>query len=126
MVAARLSKVKSEVAACVKNRATLLSRHALQKFARKAVAVVNTLALDLLLVDKAVLARGADMAFEVTVDVRPEFELPDLKTITVTRPALEVTDEDVEKELERLRLERATPPPIIASAAVVTASTEAL
>ena len=40
--------------------------------------------------------------FTAEVDVRPEIEIPDFSKISVTVPALAVTDEDVEKELEEL------------------------
>ena len=40
--------------------------------------------------------------FTAEVDVRPEIEVPDFSKISVTVPALAVTDEDVEKELEEL------------------------
>jgi len=52
--------------------------------------------------------RGADLTFDVTVDVRPEFELPELAGVEVERPVLEVTDAMVDRELERLRMERAS------------------
>ncbi len=52
--------------------------------------------------------KGNDLTFEVTVDVRPEFELPALDTIEVERPVLAVTDEVVEREIDRLRMERAS------------------
>jgi trigger factor len=37
------------------------------------------------------------------VDVRPEFDLPDLSAIEVQAPPAEVTDEDVSEQLDRLR-----------------------
>jgi trigger factor len=45
--------------------------------------------------------------FEVTVEVRPEIKVPDLKGIAVRRPAVKVEEKDVEKALEDLRLEKA-------------------
>ena len=35
------------------------------------------------------------LEFDFTIDVRPEFELPELKSLTVQRPSLEVTDESL-------------------------------
>ncbi len=58
--------------------------------------------------EKIAVSRGAEMTFEVTVDVRPEFTLPELAELTVERPVLVVTDEHVDRELARLRRERAT------------------
>jgi trigger factor len=47
---------------------------------------------------------GKPLAFEVEVEVMPEFELPNLEGIEVKKPVLEVTEEMVSKELERLLL----------------------
>ena len=58
--------------------------------------------------DEIEVRKGADLEFDVLVDVRPEFEVPDLASITVTRPALTVEDDDVEAEIEKLRMARAT------------------
>lgn len=44
-----------------------------------------------------------DLVIAVEVDVRPEFELPKLEDIELTIDSVEVTDEDVENELETLR-----------------------
>ncbi len=54
------------------------------------------------------ITKGSDLSFEVTVDVRPGFDLPDLSRVSVERPDLKVTDEDVEQEIEKLRMARAT------------------
>ncbi|MBN1509632.1 MAG: trigger factor [Sedimentisphaerales bacterium] len=43
------------------------------------------------------------MRFEFEVEVRPEFELPALEGIPVTRTKLEVTDAQVDREIEQLR-----------------------
>jgi len=58
--------------------------------------------------DPPTIARGADLAIAIDVDVRPEFALPKLEELTATRPVVEVTDVDVETEIKRLRDERAT------------------
>lgn len=47
---------------------------------------------------------GKPLAFEVEVEVLPEFELPNLEGIEVKKPVLEVTDEMVSKEVDRLLL----------------------
>lgn len=44
-----------------------------------------------------------ELTFTVEVDAVPEFELPDYSSLEVEVEPLEVTDEDVEKELEDLR-----------------------
>jgi trigger factor len=45
---------------------------------------------------------GKPLVFEVEVEVLPEFALPELKGIKVYKPLIEVADESVDKELERL------------------------
>ena len=44
-----------------------------------------------------------DLVFTAEVDVVPEFELPDFETISVEVDPLEVTDEDVDAEMQSLR-----------------------
>lgn len=46
---------------------------------------------------------GAPLVFEATVDVRPEITLPDASAIEVEAPPSEVTDEDLNEQLDRLR-----------------------
>ncbi|OBK77734.1 trigger factor [Mycobacterium sp. 1164985.4] len=46
---------------------------------------------------------GEDLTFTAEVDIRPEIELPDLSTLTVTVDPIEVTDEEVDAELQSLR-----------------------
>jgi trigger factor len=43
------------------------------------------------------------LVFEATVDVRPEITLPDFPSIEVEGPESDVTDEDIDEQLERLR-----------------------
>lgn len=46
---------------------------------------------------------GSPIVFEATVDLRPEISLPDLASLEVEAPSPEVTDADVDEQLERLR-----------------------
>lgn len=46
---------------------------------------------------------GSPFVFEATVDVRPEIEIPDLPSINVDAPSSEVTDKDVDEQIDRLR-----------------------
>lgn len=55
---------------------------------------------------------GKDLVFTAEVDVRPAITLPDLKALTVTVDPVEVTDEDVEKELQALRARFGTLTPV--------------
>jgi trigger factor len=51
---------------------------------------------------------GQALKFTAEVDVRPEITLPDLAGIEVTVPEVEVTDEDIDSQLEGLRQRFAT------------------
>ncbi|KXW71239.1 trigger factor [Mycolicibacterium phlei DSM 43072] len=46
---------------------------------------------------------GEDLTFTAEVDIRPEIELPDLTALEITVDAIEVTDEEVDAELQSLR-----------------------
>ncbi len=46
---------------------------------------------------------GKDAEFTATVEVRPEFEAPEYAGLQVPHPDWEVTDEDVDQQLENLR-----------------------
>jgi trigger factor len=52
------------------------------------------------------------LRFEAVVEVRPEIRLPDLSTLSVERPSVAVTDEEVTEQLERLRDRFATLQPV--------------
>jgi trigger factor len=46
---------------------------------------------------------GEDLVFTAEVDIRPEIELPDLKALKIAVDPIEVTDEEVDTELQNLR-----------------------
>ncbi|CAJ1500184.1 trigger factor [[Mycobacterium] burgundiense] len=46
---------------------------------------------------------GEELVFTAEVDVRPEITLPDLSALKITVDPIEITDEDVDKELQSLR-----------------------
>lgn len=46
------------------------------------------------------------LSFSCEVEVRPEFELPELEGIPIEKPVITISDEDVTKQLERLRMYR--------------------
>ncbi len=48
-------------------------------------------------------ADGEDAAFTATVEVRPELQLPDLAALSVAHPEWEVTDTEVDAQVEGLR-----------------------
>ncbi len=49
------------------------------------------------------LPQTGPLKFEFQVEVRPEFELPALEGIPVTRPKLEVTEGQIDREIEQLQ-----------------------
>lgn len=49
------------------------------------------------------IADGEHLSFTAEVDVRPELTLPDLDTLTVTVDDVEVSDSDVDEQLQNLR-----------------------
>ena len=46
---------------------------------------------------------GAPLIFEATIDIRPEIDLPDLASLSFEAPPSEVSDDDINEQLERLR-----------------------
>lgn len=54
------------------------------------------------------LVPGKPLAFEIEVEVMPEFDLPQLEGIDIKKPILEITDEVVNKELETLQINEGT------------------
>ena len=77
-------------------------REALPDFYREAMKAEDLEAITAPEVE-VVTFEPVSIVFEATVDVRPEFELPDLKTITIEAPSPEVTDQDVADQLDKLR-----------------------
>jgi trigger factor len=59
-------------------------------------------ALDLKSDMEKVVAGTQDLQFELSLEVMPDFEPVDLKTISLTRPIAAVSDEQVEEELAKL------------------------
>ncbi len=58
--------------------------------------------------DKIEIEVGKPFSFEVEVEVVPEFTLPDLKGIKVRKPLIEVTDQMVQAELDRICVNEGT------------------
>lgn len=54
-------------------------------------------------VEKIELPAEGPMTFDFEVEVRPEFDLPELEGIPITRTKLEVTDEQIDREIEQMR-----------------------
>ena len=54
-------------------------------------------------VEKIELPDTGSLKFDFEVEVRPEFDLPPLEGIPVSKTKLEVTDEQIDREIERLQ-----------------------
>ena len=54
-------------------------------------------------IDVITFEEGAPIIFEAIVDIRPEITLPELSELKVPEASSEVTDEDIDQQLERLR-----------------------
>ncbi|MGP4111651.1 trigger factor [Streptomyces sp. 4N509B] len=76
---------------------------ALPKFYSDAVSQGELSTLGQPEVDITELRDNELLAFTAEVDVRPEIEIPDYSTVEVTVDAVEVSDEDVDQAVERLR-----------------------
>ncbi len=59
-----------------------------------------------------------DLTFRCEVEVKPEFDLPELEGIEITRPVVEVTDADVNEQVDRLRARRGSYAPMDQNAVV--------
>jgi trigger factor len=53
--------------------------------------------------EKVELPDNGPLKFDFEVEVRPEFELPQLNGIAVERKRLEITDEQIDREIEQMR-----------------------
>ncbi len=62
----------------------------------------------ILKVDAGEVATDTPATVEITVDVEPDFDLPDYEAFELTVHPTEVSDEDVDKELDSLRDQRAS------------------
>jgi len=57
--------------------------------------------------DAIELPASGELVYSFEVEVAPEFELPELKGIPITKPAIAVTDERVDEAIERVRVTHA-------------------
>jgi trigger factor len=79
--------------------------------------VASTVETDrLMTVEKAVdlmkLPETGPMTYACEVELKPKFELPALDGITLTKPKIEVTDQDVTEQIRRINSRRATLVPV--------------
>jgi len=78
-------------------------RDALPDLYRRAMAAEDLEAITSPEIDVVAYEPGSPLVFEATVDVRPEVKVPDLESISVQAPSTEVTESDLDEQLERLR-----------------------
>ena len=91
------SRFKKEVSDQVKGS---LLMDCLEKIGQdKHFAAISEPEIDL---DAVEVPETGPMTFEFDIEVRPEFEMPQWKGLSITRPVREFTDEDVNEQLENM------------------------
>jgi trigger factor len=78
-------------------------RDALPALYREALASEGIEAIAPPEIDVVAYEAGEPLVFEATVDVRPDIAVPDLGSIEVEAPAAEVTEADIDEQVDRLR-----------------------
>jgi len=78
---------------------------------------INTLGDPEIDLSKIKLPDAGAMSFSFEVEVSPEFDLPELKGIAVEKPRIEITDQRIVEQMDRLREMRATYQPTDEAAA---------
>jgi trigger factor len=78
-------------------------RDAIPDFYRRALEAEEVEAIAPPEIEVVEFTAGSPLVFEATVDIRPEVPLPDLTQIHVEAPPSEVTDADVDEQLQALR-----------------------
>ncbi len=51
---------------------------------------------------EAILTGGADIAFTMSYDILPEFEIIDFKTISIERPVVEIDDSEIDAQIAQI------------------------
>lgn len=97
MVAKRFSKDISEE----------LNKRVFSKAYREALEESKLSPLQMIEAPNAEIKKGEDNELAFTIDIHPEFDVPDYKGIPIKRASEEVTDEEVDKVIENLRQQRA-------------------
>ena len=78
-------------------------RDAIGDFYRRALEAEDVEAIAAPEIEVVEFEAGSPLVFEATIDVRPEVPLPEPAEITVDAPPSEVTDGDIDEQLEALR-----------------------
>jgi trigger factor len=83
--------------------AEAIEQEAVPEFYAKAIEEHGVQPLTRAQVDPPDYADGQPLEFSATFEVKPEIDLPPYRGVEVERPALDITDEHVDAQLERLR-----------------------
>ena len=83
--------------------AEAIEQEAVPEFYARAIEELGVTPLSRAQVEPPDYTDGEALEFSATFEVKPELDLPPYRGIEVERPALEVTDEHVDTQLERLR-----------------------
>jgi trigger factor len=95
------SRFKSELSDQIRSK--LLTDAMTQVSEQQKLAPISEPELD---VAAVLLPEDGPMTFEFSIEVRPEFDLPKWKGLSINRPAREITDADVDEALANLLAER--------------------
>jgi trigger factor len=95
------SRFKSELSEQIRSK--LLTAAMTQVSEQQKLAPISEPELD---VAAVMLPDDGPMTFEFSIEVRPEFDLPKWKGLSITRPAREISDADVDEALGNLLAER--------------------
>lgn len=83
--------------------AEAIEQEAVPEFYAKAIEELGVQPLSRAQVEPPDYTDGQPLEFSATFEVKPELDLPPYRGVEVERPALEVSDEHVDTQLERLR-----------------------
>ena len=83
--------------------AEAIEQEAVPEFYAKAIEELGVQPLSRAQVEPPNYSDGEPLEFSATFEVKPELDLPPYRGVEVERPALEVTDEHIDTQLERLR-----------------------
>ncbi len=89
-------------------KAAMIAQGVEQALKQTELKVLGEPELDIEKIQGIELPQSGPMTFDITLEVQPDFELPELEGIPVARPSGTVTDGDVEEELTRWRANAAT------------------
>jgi trigger factor len=77
------------------------------KFYAEAIEQESIKSVGVLGVENVLFNKESGLTFDVELDVAPEFKMPKYKKLSLSRQAVEVSDEDVQRSLDELRGRRA-------------------